>query len=261
MVERRMAMTERFSLKNKVAIVTGASRGIGKEIAMAFAESGANVAITGRSVQDLEKTADQIQTNFGTEVLLLPMDVTDTEQMKTLGEKTIKKFGRVDILVNNAGIVLDSPFQEITEEKWQHIFNVNVHGIFRGSQSVVNQMIEQKYGKIINISSIHSIIGVNNFTAYCSTKGAVTQITKSLAAELARHNIQVNAICPGYVKSEITKSVLDNEDIYEKVIKRIPLKRMAEPEEIAWLAVYLASDIASFITGESIVMDGGQTVI
>lgn len=247
-----------MKLKNKVALVTGAGRGIGKAIALEFAKEGANVIINyNKSKKEAEDVKNEIE-KTGSKVIVIKADVSKKEEVEEMIEKTLNEFKRIDILVNNAGVISAAPLQELTEEDWDKIMDVNLKGVFLCSKAVSKIMMKQKSGKIINISSIYgSIFGAEYVMHYCASKAGVANLTKSLAQALAPH-IQVNSISPGNIDTEMTRRAGD--DFIKKVIEKTPLKRLGKPEEIAKVAVFLASSDSDFITGQNIVVDGGLSL-
>ncbi|MDH5770476.1 MAG: SDR family oxidoreductase [Candidatus Bathyarchaeota archaeon] len=247
-----------FELKDKVAIVTGAGRGIGRGIALSLAKNGAKVVVTDIS-DEIFEVVKEIEAT-GSQGLAVKCDVTDREQVDGAVKKTLEIFGRIDILVNNAGIYPFKSFTEMTEEEWDKVMNVNVKGIFNFTKAVLPKMIEQKYGKIISISSIAgSVVGYASLVHYSASKAAVLGFTRSLAIEVAQHGINVNAVCPGPIETPGTKEGLTKE-VYEQTKKTIPLGRWGQPEDIGNVVVFLASDKSSYITGQCIVADGGTTI-
>lgn len=250
-----------MKLKNKVAIITGASRGIGKAIALLFAKEGAKVVVD-YCINEFEPEAKENARkvlNFleesGTEAIMVECDVSKEEEVKKLVDETIKKFGKIDILVNNAGIVYDVPIFEKTIEQWKQTLNVNLIGAFFCSKYASKKMLKNDNGKIINISSTN---GINYFSPesadYDASKAGIINLTKNLAKELAP-KIQVNSIAPGWVDTEMNKDL--PKDFVEEEIEKIYLKRFAEPGEIAKAVLFLVSDDASYITGSILKVDGG----
>jgi 3-oxoacyl-[acyl-carrier protein] reductase len=236
------------SLKGKVAIVTGGTKGIGLAIADKLRSEGATVVVCARTMAK-------------TKHMCIPVDVSKPEDVKRLVEETIKKYKRVDILVNNAGIFPNNPLIDMTEEQWNQVISINLNGIFNCTKAVLPSMIQQRYGKIINIASIAGTkIGYPGLTHYCTTKAGVSGFTKSAAAELAQHNIRVNAIAPGLILTPGVEAFMPPEDQAKFVKNSIPIGRIGKPEDIAALAAFLASDAADNITGQTIISDGGTTI-
>jgi len=246
-----------MKLKDKVAIITGAGQGIGKEIALTFAKEGAKIVVT--DITGKEKEVAKEIKKMGRKAIAVKVDVSKMEDAKKMAEETLKAFGRIDILVNNAGIYPFKPFVEMTESDWDKVINVNLKGTFNCTKAVVETMIKQKYGKIINITSIAgTVVGFPQLTHYCASKAGITGFTRALALELAPYGINVNAIAPGPIETPGTQTL--GKEAYENFKKAIPIGRWGKPEDIANLAVFLASDESSNITGQVIVSDGGYTV-
>ncbi|MEM2338952.1 MAG: glucose 1-dehydrogenase [Nitrososphaerales archaeon] len=248
-----------MKLKDKVAIVTGAGRGIGREIALLFANEGANIVVNDIAYESAQEVAKEIE-NMGRVALAIKADVSNSFNVNHMGQRVLEKFNRIDILVNNAGIPLVKPAEEMNEDEWDKVLNVNLKGPFLCSTAVGKIMIKQKSGKIINISSI---AGINAFPfriAYCTSKAGLIMLTKVLAIEWAKYNINVNAIAPGYVKTEMIAELVRKGVInYESLEKRIPMGRLAAMSDIAKTALFLASDESNYINGSVIVVDGGWT--
>lgn len=255
-----MNIQQTFDLSDKVALITGASRGIGEAIALAYTQAGARVVITSRKQADLDNVAQRIH-KAGGEVLAIAAHTGDRTAITAVVEKAISRYGRVDVVVNNAATNPHfGPILTAEESHWDKILDVNVKGYFRVVKACVESMQSNRGGKVINMASIAGLEPEPMMGVYSVSKAAVLMLTKVLAAELAQYNIQVNAIAPGFVKTKFSAALWQNPQINEAIIKSIPQKRMAEPEEIAGLAVYLASPASSFVTGSTFSIDGGQLV-
>ena len=249
---------DRFSLDGRTSIVTGGSRGIGEEIAVALAEAGADVVPIARSEDALQETTERIE-DAGSETLLRPVDVTDRDQIEALFDDVETRIGDVDVLVNNAGV---NPYfgrsTEVDPETWAHIFDVNVVGSFNCAQAFGRRVQDRDgSGALLNVASVGGVIGLPYQTPYTASKHAIVGMTRSLAVEWAPA-IRVNALAPGYVKTAFTEGVREHEDIRADILADIPQDRFADPEEMAGVAVYLVSDAASYVTGEIHLADGGM---
>lgn len=255
-----MGLSDMINLQDKVAIVTGASRGLGQAFAAALAEAGAHLVISCRHGSDLKETAGLVR-RHKREVLELESDIAHEEQVAEMVDKTVEKFGRIDILVNNAASMrIDKPPEQTTLEEWKSVVDPNITGTFLCSREVAKVMIGQKAGKIINLSSVaaYDVLKYFHGGSYEVTKTAVVMLTKVLATEWAPYNINVNAIAPGYYNTLPNQRFLKKEPgLYDKVLDMIPLKKLGNIEELAGLVVVLASDIANFMTGSTIIIDGG----
>ncbi len=252
--------TSYLSLQGQVALVTGASRGIGRAIALAFADAGADVAISSRKLPDLEKVAAEIQA-LGRKALAVPAHNREPEDLRRLVVTVQEQFGRIDILVNNAATnPVMALLVDVEEKAYDQIMNTNVKGYFLMSQLVGQIMIKQGGGNIINISSVGGVSPDPWLGVYCISKAAINMITKAFAKELGEHNIRVNAIAPGVVKTRFSQALWTNDALMEEEFKHTPLKRIAEPEEVAQLALHLVSPASAYITGQIIVMDGGGSL-
>ena len=250
-----------FDLTGKVALVTGASSGIGRASALAFAMQGAKVAVCARRLDKLEALAAEIKSR-GREAIAIQMDVTKKTDIEAAVVKTVTTFEKLDIILNNAGVAEFVPFLTMTEEQWDKTLDTNVKGYFLVAQAAVREMVKNKSGRIINIASIASGgvgVGFPSIAQYCASKGAVVAMTEALADELAPMGILVNAIGPGVIESEMTEGILKDPKQAEVMLARAPLKRAGKPEEIAAAVVYLASDEASYTTGTTLYIDGGWT--
>ncbi len=253
-----------FSLEGQVAVVTGARRGIGRAIALAFAQAGADVAVSDIIADDgeLESVAEQIR-KLGRRALVIQTDVTRKADVDNLIERTEKELGPVDILVNNAGIGSGTLLLDMEEEDWHKVLDTHLTAAYLCCRAVGKRMVERKKGNIINISSIEGIRTAfpirQGANPYPSAKAGIIMLTRGLARELAPHNIRVNAIAPGGVKTERLRPAWENPELAQLVNTWIPMGRLAQPEEIAQVAVFLASDAASYVTGHTLVADGGFT--
>lgn len=250
-----------FDLKGKTAIITGAGRGIGKAIALGLSEAGCNVVICSRTISELEEVAKEIELRNGN-VAIIACDITIPSNIDSVIEKAKKCFGKIDILINNAGMTVKKPAEEYTLVDWNRVLNVNLTGVFLFAQKVGIEMLKQKQGSIINISSIASKTALTGSIAYGASKGGVNMITKTLASEWATRGVRVNGIAPAYIETPLIENIkVNNEGFSTTVEQRTPMKRMGKPQEIIGLALFLASPAASYITGETIFVDGGWTAI
>ncbi|HHW37338.1 MAG TPA: 3-oxoacyl-ACP reductase FabG [Bacillales bacterium] len=249
-------MTDIFNLNKKTAIVTGGNRGLGRTIALALAKSGANIVIVGRNSERNQEVVDEIE-KLGSKGVGFSNDITNIKEIDEMVENVLRIFGKVDILVNNAGISHTKFAFDVTEEEWDQVMALNVKSLFFCSQAVAKVMKAQGHGKIINISSVVGAVGDVGISAYTASKAAVINLTRSLALEWSRFGIHVNAIGPAYIETEMNKSELSNEKVRGKIINKTPLKRLGIPEELEGTILLLASDASSFITGQTIYVDGG----
>ncbi len=246
-------------LKGKVAIITGARRGMGKADALAFAKNGAKVVVADIFQKECELVVDEIKKNGG-EGLAVKCDVTDKKEIEEMVKKTVDKFGKVDILVNNAGICQFKPFLELTEEEWDRTLDINLKGYFLCAQTVAKEMVKQKSGTIVNIASVvmgQIGMGMAGLAHYSASKGGIAALTKTLALEFAPYNIRVNAIAPGAIDTPMAASTKADPKVLEATLAMIPLHRMGKAEEIANTVLFLTSDASSYVTGSIVVVDGG----
>ena len=244
-------------LAGRVALVTGAGRGIGYGIAQALGGAGATVACAARSVDQVEAAAAAIRSRSGS-ARAFRFDVTRAKDIATQMEAITQALGPIDILVNNAGTILQKRTIELTDDEWERVLATNLTSMFRLARAVAPSMITRGGGKIINVGSLWGKIGVPQFLAYCVSKAGVDALTRSLSAEWARHGIQVNCLAPGYIRTDFTVDALADERKRALILSRIPLRRLGEPDEVGPLAVYLASPASDFMTGQTIYLDGGQ---
>jgi len=252
---------DQFSLTGKCGLVTGAGSGIGRALATGVAQAGARVALAGRDMGKLEKTAADM-TAAGLNATPFDVDMAEPERISDLAAAVLKEFGRIDFLFNNAGMIHRAPAAEFPLEKWEEMLKVNLTGPFLLSQAVARHMIEKGIkGSIVNTSSLIAVFGGVSVPAYAATKGGLTQLTKSMCNDLAKYGIRVNAIGPGWVKTEMTQALQTNPERFQAISDRIPLGRWADPEDLAGLAVFLASDASAYITGQVIFIDGGYTAM
>lgn len=252
-------MNNMFDLSNKTALVCGGSGGLGKGIATSLANAGARVVLSSRNKSNLDLAVDEIINQTGSDAIGIQADVTKPNDIELLINGTIERFGKIDILVNSAGLNIRKPAIEVKEEEWDYLMNVQLKSVFFTCQKVALHMINNSIkGKIINLASLTSIIAPKNIVIYSIAKGGITQLTKGFAVELAEHGINVNAIGPGYFKTDLTKALLDDEQSYNKIISRIPMAKIGNPNlDIGGAAVFLSSNEAQYITGQTIYVDGG----
>ena len=255
-----MHIRELFDLTDKVAIVTGGSRGLGKEIATGLGEAGAKVAITARREQELMSTNQELE-KMGIECLPIVADVSEVGDVKRTLARTLERWGKVDILVNNAGVVWAAPPDQMTLDKWDYVMNINARGTFICCQEIGKEMIKQKSGNIINISSTVGVTGVDpnsgQFIGYQASKAAIIIMTKQLAVEWAVHNIRVNCAAPSFLATRLTNALIERTG--ENMVRWTPMGRVGRADEIKGTVVFLASEASSYITGQVICLDGGTT--
>ena len=248
---------EKFNLKGKSGIVTGAGSGIGLGLATGLVQAGAEIAIAGRNLDKLEKAAEALR-QYGGPIIPLQMDMGKMEDIKRLVDNTVQEFGKIDFLFNNACIIRRNPCEDFLESDWDDMLNINLKGPFFLAQAVAKEMLSRKIkGKIVNTPSLIAEQGGKRVPAYAASKGGLAQVTKTMANDWAQYNIQVNAIGPGWVKTELTQALREDNQRNTEISGRIPMGRWADPLDLAGAAVFLASDASDYITGQTIFVDGG----
>lgn len=245
-----------FNLSGKVAIITGASRGLGQYLTRALAQAGADVVITSRNVESLKEFTQEIE-SLGRKVLPLPLDVREQQSIQEMADAAYGHFGRIDILVNNAGCNVRKPAVDVDWEDWNLVVDTNLRGGFFVAQAVARKMIPVRYGRIINIGSVTTVAGYAGITPYCASRGGVKQMTMSLADDWGQYNITVNCLAPGWFKTAQTKVLYDNQEWVDYLVDRIPLKRVGQPNDLDGTVIYLASDASAYMTGQTVLVDGG----
>jgi NAD(P)-dependent dehydrogenase (short-subunit alcohol dehydrogenase family) len=246
-----------LTLEGKTAVVTGAGGGLGQAFSVALAEKGARLVLAGRSVGTLEETA-QLITDLGGSAITVATDVTRTAQVDALIAAAVAEYGSVDVLVNNSGILEPAPIVELTDDAWDRVIETNLRGTFAGIRAAGRQMIIQGSGSIINIASNWASMGIKGFSSYSASKAAIIALTRTASIELVRYGITVNALAPGYFETDMNQSARDDDKMRNYILSTIPMRRMGKPEELSELLVLLAGPGGRFITGETIVVDGGQ---
>lgn len=246
-----------MDLKDRVALITGGNSGIGKAIALAYGRAGADVAIDYVSGPDAAEDVRKQIEGMGRRAITIRADISQVEQVKEMVGRTVGELGRIDVLVNNAGLQIQKHFPELTPEDWDKMLSVDLRGTFLVTLYTVQEMIKRKFGRIINVTSVHQEIPKPYFAPYCAAKAGVGMLTKTLAVELAPYKISVNSIAPGAIETPMNVDVLRDLEKLRRVLSQVPWGRMGRPEEVADLAVYLASDAADYITGSTFVIDGG----
>jgi NAD(P)-dependent dehydrogenase (short-subunit alcohol dehydrogenase family) len=245
-----------FSLDGKVAVVTGGTSGIGRALSLGLADAGADVIASARRQQQVDETANEIEAR-GRKTLRMASDVGDRASLEKLLAAVLETFGKVDILVNCAGIIKRRPTIDLPEEEWNNILNVNLTGTLRACQVFGRSMLERGYGRIINIASLNSFVALSEVAAYAASKAGVASLTRSLAVEWSKKGVTVNAVAPGVFRTDLNAQLLDSTPRGQELLMRTPMGRFGKTEELIGAVVYLASDSASFVTGQSLVVDGG----
>jgi len=246
-----------FDLSGKTGIVTGASRGIGKEIAFVLAEAGVNLALVSRNEELLIENCRKIK-EMGRKAIYIKTDVGNKKEIEVAVKKSLQEFDRIDVLINCAGLNIRGNVEDFSEEEYEKVMNINLKGTFFFSQLVGKSMIKQKRGKIINISSLASVVGGENTPIYSASKGGIKQLTKAMAVAWAKYNINVNAIGPGFFRTDMTEVLYEKENTREKIINRIPMRRWGNPKkDLAGAVIFLSSTASDYMTGQTIYIDGG----
>ncbi len=245
-----------FDLSGKIAVVTGASRGLGQYLGRALARAGADLVITSRRLRDLKTFQSEIE-DLGRQVLPLELDLRDAESIRAAADGASSHFGRIDILVNNAGCNVRKPALDVTWEDWNLVLDTNLRGSFFVAQAFARGMVERGYGRIINIGSVTSVFGYAGIAPYCASRGGIKQLTMSLADEWGAHGVTVNCLAPGWFQTKQNAVLYENEKWVEYIKDRIPLKRPGQPNDLNGAVVFLASDASAYITGQTLLVDGG----
>jgi gluconate 5-dehydrogenase len=247
-----------FDLTGRVALVTGASRGLGQYLARALARAGADLVVTARKKEDTEAFADEVR-GLGRRCASLALDVRDEASVRRLGEEAPAALGKIDVLVNNAGCNVRKPALEVTWEDWNTVLDTNLRGTFFVAQAIGRHMVSRGYGRVVNIGSLTTLFGYAGIGPYCASRGGVKQLTMSLADEWGKHGITVNCLAPGWFKTEQTKVLYENARWVDYITDRIPLHRPGQPTDLDGAIVFLASDASAYVTGQTLLVDGGMS--
>jgi NAD(P)-dependent dehydrogenase (short-subunit alcohol dehydrogenase family) len=253
-------LTSSFNLAGNIAVVTGAGKGIGYAVAKGLAQVGANIVAISRTGSDLALLSNEIE-HIGRRILTIRCDISSLDQIEKAVELSIQEFGGVDILVNNAGIVKFQSAESVDEKTWDETMGTNLKGLFFCAQKFGKVMIQKRKGKIINVSSILAFTAIENHVVYCASKGGVTMITKSLAVEWGKYGINVNAVAPSFIRTPLSAPNLDNPEMRGWILERCPIGRVGKPEDVVGAVIYLASPASHFVTGETLMVDGGWVAL
>lgn len=245
-------------LDGRIALVTGASRGIGRSLALALAEAGADLALAGRDVARLDAVAAEIR-SLGRRALPVPTDVTVRSQVDSLVERCVDELGGLDVVVNNSGVVSSLPLLEVSDEEWDRVVDTNLRGVFLVTRAAGRHMVQQGAGKVVNIASNFAFKGVAGHAAYCASKAGVVAFTRAMAVEWARYGVQVNALAPGYFETDLNADVRADPDVAGRIVRSVPARRMGQSDELGPWVVLLASSASDYMTGETVTIDGGLT--
>ena len=259
MSENTLPGIKLFDLSSKTAIITGGSKGLGLAMGSGLASAGANVVLVSRNKEEGRASAASIERDFGVRCMAIAADVTQQDQMETMANTVLREFGTIDILINSAGINIRGPIDELNYEQFKKVMEVNINGTWLACRAVVPHMKANRSGKIINLASTLGLVGLANRTPYTSSKGAVLQMTRSLGLELASHNINVNAICPGPFLTEMNIPIAETEEAKKFIVGATALNRWGSLKEIQGAAIFLASEAASYMVGSTVTVDGGWT--
>ncbi len=249
-------LNQLFSLKGKVSLVTGASRGLGRGCALTLAHAGSDLIVISRNKKELQSLRNELS-RAGTKIHILPGDLSNLKEIPGLVRRSIEEFGKIDILVNNAGRNIRKPILEQTEDDIRNVIDLNLMSVFLMSQHIGRQMIQQGGGKIVNIASLTSFIGISNISIYGASKGGIASLTKAFATEWAKYQINVNAIAPGYFETDLTSALFEDKKKLDWVLSRIPLGRTGVPEDLSGVLLFLVSSASDYVTGQVIAVDGG----